>query len=338
MQIPPKQKIIIGLQLLRVICCFGVIITHFYKFYNIKFLYNKHDYYLRIFFFTAFYFSYSSLSSKNIGRIKERFKRMVIPYIGWPLIIYITDKVNHYLYNVRESYSIKNFYYQILIGCGIYGILWFVFNLIFLSVIFVLIILLFKKRYIFVMLIICIFIYSVYYSNYANIFLSEYKLVPVHHSIKPIAQYFVFVFSGYYFAYIKILNKLHKYRILSILCSSLLIIIYFKYYFLFSVNVPLSYKGLVDNIFTLELFIFFAMIPFDKINNKHLYNVLIKMTNYTGGVYYLHVIIDNFLKKYVEANRQRTFIGCLFNYLVSYYICLSGVFIFNQNSLKYLFI
>ena len=188
------------------------------------------------------------------------------------------------------------------------------------------------------MLIICIFIYSVYYSNYVNIFLSEYKLVPVHHSIKPIAQYFVFVFSGFYFAYIKILNKLHKYRILSIICSSLLILIYFKYYFLFFVNVPLSYKGLVDNIFTLELFIFFAMIPFDKINNKHLYNVLVKMTNYTGGVYYIHIFIIKLLSRNSQVIRDRNVKSCLIVYIICYLICVIFSKIFKQSKFKYLFI
>jgi hypothetical protein len=40
-----------------------------------------------------FYFSYYSFKLKKINKIKERFKRLIIPYIIWPIIIYLQKKL-----------------------------------------------------------------------------------------------------------------------------------------------------------------------------------------------------------------------------------------------------
>jgi hypothetical protein len=98
------------------------------------------------------------------------------------------------------------------------------------------------------------------------------------------------------------------------------------------------FKPLIQNIFILNIFIFSALFPFDKIRNKNLMVILNKLTSYTGGVYYLHVAIANLSGKYIYLIRSRTFKGCLLIYLYCYLICFIGSFIFKKSFLKNLFI
>ena len=294
-------EINIGIQLLRMICCLLVILTHFYAFYHFKFLLKEHHFYLMSFYFISFYFSYKNLASKNIAKIKERLKRLLVPYIGWPLIFFIKTKLFNNTFEKRKKYNLKNFYYQILFGCGIYGIFWFLFNILFLSLFFI-------------------------------------KKVPFHHSIAPIFYNFTIAFSGFYFASINLLNIIYKRRIIYFALSCLFISIFLKYYYSFFKRIHFFYIEIINDIFIFFLFTFFSMIPFDKINNKNIKILLNKLTSYTGGVYYIHVKMGDFLRNYFYINRRNTFKGCLLIYLFSYLICFLGTFILNKSFLKYLFI
>ena len=147
----------------------------------------------------SFYFSYNTLASRNISKIKGRFKRMLVPYIIWPLLFYLKDKFNHFYYKQNSIFNIKHLYYQFIVGCKIYGIFWFLFDLIFLTLFFTLIIFIFKKYFMHALFLFCIFIYSFFYSNYANILIFyKYKKVPCHHAIRPNLEFFVFAFTGFY--------------------------------------------------------------------------------------------------------------------------------------------
>ena len=332
-------EINIGIQLLRMICCLLVILTHFYAFYHFKFLLKEHHFYLMSFYFISFYFSYKNLASKNIAKIKERLKRLLVPYIGWPLIFFMKTKLFNNTFEKRKKYNLKNFYYQILFGCGIYGIFWFLFNILFLSLFFTLIIFIFKKNFLYVLLIICISDYYWCYSGIAyNNFFSKFKKVPFNHSIAPIFYNFTIAFSGFYFASINLLNIIYKRRIIYFALSCLFISIFLKYYYSFFKRIHFFYIEIINDIFIFFLFSFFSMIPFDKINNKNIKILLNKLTSYTGGVYYIHVKMGDFLRNYFYINRRNTFKGCLLIYLFSYLICFLGTFILNKSFLKYLFI
>ena len=329
------KKINIGLQLLRTICSFLIIVCHFYGFRHYRIILNKNIYYIITFFYLSFYFSYNTLASRNISKIKGRFIRMLIPYIGWPLMLFLNDKYHHFLYGQKENYKLRHFYYQILVGCKMYGIFWFLFNLIFLNLFFTLIIFLFKKNFIFILFIFCVINYSFFYSNYANILIfNKYKKVPSHHAIRPILEFFIFDFTGFYLSSIQFINKLYKYRIISIFVSIISLVLYFKFY---SLNIYFI-KGIIRDILITLIFVIFSMLPFDKINNYYIINFLNKITSHTGGIYYIHVIIGNHLKNIASVVKNGYFKGCLLIYFFCYFICFFGAFIFKYSKLKYLFI
>ena len=89
--------------------------------------------------------------------------------------------------------------------------------------------------------------------------------------------------------------------------------------------------GLVSS----SLFIIFLILPFDNINSEKIKFIIKNITNFTGGVYYLHrkikLIIMSLLIK-------RTIFSCVIIYIICYFICSIGIKIFGKTKLKYLFI
>ena len=331
------KKINIGIQLLRTICSFLIVVCHFYNFdhYHNRFILGKNRYYIITFFYLSFYFSYNTLASRNIPKIKERFIRILIPYIGWPLIFYLNDKFNYYYYSQRERYKLIHLFYQLIDGCKMYGIFWFLFDLIFLTLFFTIIVFMFKKYFILILFIFSIFIYCFFYSDYANILIfNKYKKVPAHHSIRPNLEFFVFAFTGFYLSSIQFINKLYKCRIISTIFSILSLYLYFKYYKLEFVFI----KGFIRDILVTFFFIIFSMLPFDKINNIYLLTFLNKITSFTGGVYYIHSIIGDYFKIRSKFIKKGNFKSCFLIYFLCYIICFFGSIFFKKSKLKYLFI
>ena len=77
----------------------------------------------------------------------------------------------------------------------------------------------------------------------------------------------------------------------------------------------------------MNLFFFFSILPFDKINSKRILIIIKQITSYTGGVYYIHPEIRYIIKK-------RNFMGIIKNYLICYLICFIGSKLFKNYKLK----
>lgn len=93
-----------GIEILRVILSFMVIIDHFYDQDKLKKYTHILYYHIPSFFLISFYFTYNSFITFNIAKIKNRFERLVIPYILWSTISLI---LNNTFSNVRIINSNK---------------------------------------------------------------------------------------------------------------------------------------------------------------------------------------------------------------------------------------
>lgn len=85
------------------------------------------------------------------------------------------------------------------------------------------------------------------------------------------------------------------------------------------------------------LFINFSILPFDKIKNNKIILFIKQITSYTGGIYYLHPEIYNIFEKYIIEFKNKTFKGCIINYLICYFVCFFGTKIFKKSKFKFLF-
>lgn len=334
------KKINLGIQLLRMILSFLIVFVHFYRIRNSKkrnFFYPKKylPYYVPCFFFISFFFSYNVFVSRKPGKIRERLIRILIPYIGWPIIAWLRKNILYY--NIKGKNLLKHLYYQLLIGYGFYeyGSFWYLFNLIFISLFFIIIILLFNKYYLYYLFIISFILYIFECSKYYTYFFNRYKRVPVGHSISPIPKMFLHSLTGFFFSSINIFKKYNKCRIHILFLSGtfLFAILYFeilnksRFYF----------KRIIINLGIISAFSFFAMLPFDKIKNNNIFSFLKRLTSYTGGIYYLHSIVFHIFKRYIISVRQETFKGGLLIFIISYFICLINSIIFRNSKIYYLF-
>ena len=328
------RKLYIGLELLRIFFSFNILVLHcinrkiYTKLLNIvKEIVSLG---LITFFIMSFYFSYELFSSKNIIKIKQRFQRLLIPYIVWPIFMFIHKNNILYLLLYKKTYIAKYIFYQFLIGNGIYSVFWFSYNLIFASLILTIIIFITKKNLI-ILLTTSIFIYLYISSGYYyKIFLNFNWLW--YYSIRPLAYTYILMTIGSYLSSIKIIEKSNanqKYSIIFCLILLILLIIFYK--------IIRKYLFLLY-LFSISLIILFSILPFSKL--KFTANIK-QISSYTGGIYYTHVLVYSLIKKYVIIKYnivEGTIIICIINYLLCFIICFIGFKIFKKNKLKYLFI
>lgn len=150
-----KKNYYIGIQILRVFLSFHILVFHCtvhsrFKSKLARLLISNVSIDLATFFIISFYFSYKSLNERDIKKIKHRFKRLLIPYIIWPIIFYTYE--NFILCFPIKQMKYNALYYQFIIGNGVHSVFWFLFNLIFLYLFYTIIIFLSKKQYLFFLL------------------------------------------------------------------------------------------------------------------------------------------------------------------------------------------
>ena len=178
-----EKRINIGLAVLRIYLSFLVVTSHCFepdaKIRNnniIKIIRNKTH--VPSFYIMSFYFCYKLIKLKNIKKIKLRFQRLLIPYFVWPIIIWLFNNLLSFLYINIQKISLKNLVLQFLTGYNFMGILWFQYNLIFISLLIIIIHFLFKEQIIFFILInLKIFGLFFIYSNYNFIFFLNLMIV-----------------------------------------------------------------------------------------------------------------------------------------------------------------
>ncbi len=91
----------------------------------------------------------------------------------------------------------------------------------------------------------------------------------------------------------------------------------------------------MNGIASISFFYFFSVIP--NLNNKKIISMISAITNYTGGIYYLHTILWRLLRKKIQIFKRKTLFGCFLNYFICYFICFLGDKHFEKSNLKYLF-
>ena len=213
---PVQKDINIGIQILRMIYCFLVVVVHFGKadraLYNFSWVYI--DFYVTSFFLISFYFSYNTFSSRYIVKIKERFLRLLFPYILWPILIYIRHNFDNIKQGRITENILKRFYIQYLLGNNIHGILWFLFNLILITLFICIIIFMFKDYHMYALYVVFILVTIYNYTKFHNEFMNSFHRSPIQHSLEIINETIIFSITGCILASFDLLNcliKLNKY-------------------------------------------------------------------------------------------------------------------------------
>ena len=334
-----KQKLIknYGVEILRMIMAFLVIIEHFYKPKNIalKIIKIRLRFHVPTFLIISFYYLNNNLLNRKVDKIKERLKRLLIPYLFYPIIIFFIYNFLYIFFNIEKLR--KNLYellIQYIVGRLLLSVLWFQFNLILITILFYIIAFIFKNNYLPFLQFLGILSYLVQLSNINYKYFKIYKDY-IRYSVGYFAETIPLAVAGLSISSLDIINKSKKKRFQNIILYTFFLFILFKYR-IFSPVKGFGKQGILYNIQAASFFVIFSLIQFDNLNKKLLFCIQY-LTSYTPGIYFLHTKIYLIFKIKISLIKNHTFLGCLIIYLISYLVSFIGYKSLKKNKLKHLF-
>lgn len=335
-----RNQLNLGIQLLRAILSFWVICYHCYRTNNeiIKNIIQK-CFHVPTFILISFFFIYKNLDKRNITKIKQRNERLLIPYIIWPIMIWLVNNLLFAFFKSSRYNRYLSFYYlivQLITGCKYIGRFWFHFNLIFTTNFFFIISLIFKKHFLFIIQFLGLISYGIQYLDYNyHYYFSNYKC-SIAHSFGYLPETIPLAAAGLTFGAINIIENLKMNANKMIIFSA--IILYYLFRFEIFVDIKgFAYRGVIKIFGSTFLFLFFSLLPINNIKNKKLILLIRQLTSYTLGVYIIHGIVQGYLNKIIYIIKKKTFIGCIIIHIISYFISLIGYNALKKTKLKYLF-
>ena len=330
----------LGIEILRAILCFWVLLFHClnvkYAQKNIFFYFAKFKlYHVPCFTFIAFYFSFNIFKNLNLIKIKSRFERLLIPYLVYPIAIWIINNLIYLAFSFNRFNRIITFYelfIQLILGYQFSINLWFLLSTIIITMIFTLLVYTLNTYFFYVLQIVGIIFIIFQYSKPLNFFYNYPNniKIPLNHIISQIPL----SIAGITYAFSDIISNLkNKENLLFIsFIHFLLIFVFFKYNIFKTMN---EYKGIEKIFLSFLLFTGFYLLPLNNFNYK--IKLAIKLiTNFTQGIYCLHPIIKYYVHSFLDKNE--TFSGSILIYLISYIISFLAMKIFGKTKLKYLFV
>ena len=333
-----KKSINYGLEILRMLMSFWIVMNHLYKPNYKKFgsIIIKKRFHVPTFLIISFYFLNYNLSIRKIQKFKERLERLLLPYILYPIINFFIFNFLFYFFNFN---SLKSSLYQLitqfLVGRGICSVLWFHFNLIIITIFFYIIAIIFSNNYLAFLQILGMISYLIQFSGFNYNFFNRYSNL-IKYSVGYFAETIPLAVTGLSIGSIDIINKLKNNRAMTFFFSILFLFIFFKFN-IFSPIKGFGKQGIMYNIGGVSFFLIFSLFPFEIFNTKIL--VLIKyITSYTPGIYFLHISIYKIFRFKIYLINHHTFLGCLLVYLICYSVSCLCFNLFKKNKLKYLFI
>jgi fucose 4-O-acetylase-like acetyltransferase len=316
-----NKKINIGIEILRTLLCLWIVIVHqsIIKKKHIKYL--KRHFHVPTFIFLSFIFFYPTLYARVINKIFSRFQRLLIPYIFWPLLILIVNNFLFFFFSFSQFsrlLTLRDIYIQMIIGSRYHEIFWFQFNLIFSSLSFTIISFLFKKNTLKILILLGILSFIIHISglNY-NIF-KHYKRY-ISRNLGSLIELIPIAVNGCLLSSLDILSTICNCSSYFNLILLLIIIILFKYDIFIDIQ-GFRYSNVLLNICSsLILFLFFGSLSIEKFQNQIFISIIMNITKYTGGIYYTHPIICDYLRKYTFYFNRRNYLSSLFIYIYFFY-------------------
>lgn len=328
-----------GFALLKNFLAFDVVISHcFYtrekQTDTILFITKRRKIHVPSFFILSFYFNYNTLVSFDTKKKINRIIRLLIPYIFWPIIIFVFCNLNSSYKKFKNLTSFDLLIFQLLTGQGqeVFHF-WYLFDLITTTLLFMGIIKLYRKNHLFIINLLLVFAYFIQYSEYHK------RIVPYFRGIEGLKreiELLPFAVVGFTLKAFNVLAILQNYKFNSfIMCA-------FIYYFVIEYEIfirifGVAYHGIKLNILSTCIVILFSLFPSNKIKNKYAINILKILTNHSGGIFYLHQLVHFFFKPYYKEIRDGTFNGVIQVYFISYIISMIGSNVFYKTHLKFLF-
>ena len=223
---------------------------------------------------------------------------------------------------------------QLLTGHCFMTVLWFQYNLIFTTLLIVIITFLFKHNTILILINLWNLAYFLQFSNLNFLIFSKYDFY-IKYTFGRFFEILPYCITGFIFSSLKIIDKIKKYRFKSFYILISFLIFIRRCNIFVRIN-GFMYEGFNLYIASVSLFIIIKLIPTNQ-NNIVIIKIIKLLSNNTSGIYYLHIPIKNYLANYFLLIKNRTIIGSIIIYLFCYFISTIGSFLFKNTKLRHLF-
>jgi surface polysaccharide O-acyltransferase-like enzyme len=222
----------------------------------------------------------------------------------WPIIIFSLNNLLSFLFLKIKKLSIKNLILQLLTGHVFMTVLWFQYDLIFITLFTFMIHLLFNENIVFHILInLKIFGIFLTYSNYNFYYFSKYDFNKKY-TFGRFFEIIPYCITGYIFAYLNIVHILSMHRKTSINILLPILILVIKYKIFLGIK-GFLFQGLNLYALTISIFFLFSLIPNEKIRNKNIIKFIEFISNHTAGVYYIHKSLYDYLSIFSLVNNKK---------------------------------
>ena len=195
-----KKEYNIGIGILRACLSFIVIMDHLYNPKKYKQYVYFFYYHIPTFFLLSFYYTFNTLYSFNFNKIKIRFERILLPYFCWSCIYWIFNNIYFLLLKKKCRHSLIDFLNNLLNGHIFNCAFWFQNILILLTIIFLIVILLFKNMFLHILVLFAILAYILQYTGLNYEFFTKNFSVHYYLTLGRFAEGLPNAVSGFYIA------------------------------------------------------------------------------------------------------------------------------------------
>ena len=125
--------------------------------------------------------------------------------------------------------------------------------------------------------------------------------------------------SGCLLASINFFNLIKGNNNKTIILSCIILFLILKYKIFADLRV-IAFGGIIRNIGAILLFIIFFLIPINEKEFPILSKIIYHLTNYTQGIYSLHLIVKIILENKIDFVKKGQISGCILIYTICYFI------------------
>ena len=322
-----------GVSILRIIFCYMVVNFHFYGLmYGDNRFYFLRELAVPVFIFISFYFGYKVISSGDTSSYKKRMIRLIVPYLFWGIVPFIGLFLVSLFTSIPRP-SLRDLFMQVVFGSNerLNAPLWFMWEMLVLTVLFIIIYRLFKKYTIVVLVLLMIASYVIQYTNVNLVF---YETLPyeLYNDFGRFFEVLPLACAGYITADINLTERVLKRRWLGIIFFIVAVLCVLFVEKIPSPFITFAYAGVKHLIVTELLFLSFYCIPFAKVPSM-IKSFIKVVSSYTMGVYFLHWMVGKVMNVFwlrffgVEKTLAETF--------VIFIICMIGCFIIDRIPLRF---
>lgn len=338
-----KKDYNIGLAILRTIMCFMVVLCHCWDAPNVqgvmKIISLTRGYAVSVFMLMSFILVQQTLVEHKKSKLIARFERLLIPQFGWAIIYWGVYSFIDMIFDTQLEHGIKDLIWQMFLGHSpqLNATMWYQVDLIYLTLLFLAVILIFQKNYETVLMILGFLALAAQYSGINLIF--DNLRFELKYPLGRFAEMLPIAVGGFVISSHKILEKLKSHTWIVII-SSIAIIGVEELHGLLPSAPGYGYSGIRMIAVAASFVALFYVIPFDRLNDR-MKKLLQTITKYTMGIYCMHRLVSTLLSIAIIhwdiAVSVNSFNMCILIYILCFVLSWIGSMLLGKTKLNALF-